>query len=118
MAVRSVASRYQNYGLYSSGDHSRTTCDVREDSLGLVASSSSSCSTLTAVHVQAAVSPSDYDYHDDQLEEESQGQPSTSSRLEYIINSMAYIRGELVSLVVMLVNSVGVDMIVATHCTG
>ena len=100
MAVRSSSNRYQNYGRYSSVDHSRTTSNLREDSprhSNLVATSSSSCSTLPSA-VQSSVNGHEYyhhhHHHQGQAEEE---RPSTSSRLEYIINSMAYIREELVS---------------------
>lgn len=85
MAVRSSANRYQNYGLYPSGDSYGT------------ASSSVQCSSR-----EASPRPNLVDVNDDdcryQREAEAQGHPSASSRLEYIINAMAYIRGELVSL--------------------
>lgn len=89
MAVRSTASRYQNYG-YPTGEASSSVQHPREDSPrpNLVAVSSS-CSVLPAVH---AVNGCQQQQH------ESEVHPSASSRLEYIINAMAYIRGELVSL--------------------
>lgn len=100
MAVRSTASRYQNYGLYSSVDHSRTTSNIREDSprhCNLVATSSSSCSTLPSA-AQALNGHEYYHNHHRNHGQAEEDRPSTSSRLEYIINSMAYIREELVSM--------------------
>lgn len=77
MAVRSSTNRYQNY---------------------------TSCPSL-------AVRTEEDDSSEVAVEEPGQnrvashnGCPTNSSRLEYIINSMAYIRGELVSCVEQLLN--------------
>ncbi len=79
MAVRTNASRYQNYG-YPPGD----PC-------GTVDGDSPSRQNLVASPLQA---PEVNGHHQAQ----SQERPSASARLEYIVNAMAYIRDELVSI--------------------
>lgn len=101
MATSSANNRYQNYGLYPSGDCSRTS----------VQCNSSSREASPRPNRAASCSPVN-----DEVDYEHEGHPGASSRLEYIVNAMAYIRGELVSLLAAGYNGNGCDFILNSEC--
>ena len=110
MAGRSSVSRYQNYGHYRPSredtTESRLACisDEKEPNQAHHASSSrQQQQDYSAVHVKNGVR---------EPIPAVNGQTNPNSRLEYIINAMAYIRGELVSIkIVMLTINVPIHVV-------
>ena len=91
----SYKNRYQNYGYPSTMSASTSSSSI-----------TSSCASEVDRRYQSSVTLHQHEYHNGGSGtyprtngmKESKGR-SYRSRLEYIVNSMAYIRGELVSVV-------------------
>ena len=105
MALR---NRYQNYGGYptrNAAEPCRSRSREGSPRQQHLNPMTTSCPSLTASNINNDGHHHHHHHHYQQQQQQQQSQqpqqqerPSTSSRLEYIINAMAYIRGELVRI--------------------